>query len=206
MSAIKYNEDQYDALQEVTNVAMGQAGASLAKLLKTFVVLSVPKSRIVGAEDVSSGVAKMIGSSEAEAITSVRQAFFGQMLGEAIAIFEPQGCKQLADLIGFDSDVGPSEEEELLLDVSNLLVGACIGGLVEQFGMEVSYDAPAIMWQDKPIFEMLDPAQLKWDHALLIEVNFRLEERGFRCHLVLMMPENNIALIRDMLDEMLDEL
>ena len=203
---IEYNDDQYDALQEVTNVAMGQAGASLAKLLNTFVVLSVPTSRIVDASAVSAGVAAMIGSSETENITSVRQAFFGQMLGEAIVIFDPEGCKHLADLIGYDRKVGPEEEEELLLDISNLLVGACINGLAEQFRMEVSYDAPSIMSQDKPIFEMLDPKQLKWSHALLIEVNFRLEERGFRCHLVLMMPEKNIELVRDMLDDMLESL
>ncbi len=39
----QYSEDQRDCLQEIVNVAMGQAGDSLARLLEVFVTLSVPK-------------------------------------------------------------------------------------------------------------------------------------------------------------------
>ena len=42
---INLTEEQRDCLQEVTNVAMGQAGDNLARLLDTFVILSIPISR-----------------------------------------------------------------------------------------------------------------------------------------------------------------
>jgi len=35
--------DQKDALQEIANIGMGQAGASIAKVLGEFIQLSVPR-------------------------------------------------------------------------------------------------------------------------------------------------------------------
>ena len=46
------NEDQRDALQEVANLAMGQAAKRLAMLLDAFIELSVPRVRVVAVRDV----------------------------------------------------------------------------------------------------------------------------------------------------------
>jgi len=37
------NEDQRDALQEIANIGMGQAGSSIAKVWGEFVHLSIPR-------------------------------------------------------------------------------------------------------------------------------------------------------------------
>ena len=42
------SEDQRDCLQEVVNVAMGQAGDSLARFLEVFIQLSVPRIQQIG--------------------------------------------------------------------------------------------------------------------------------------------------------------
>ena len=54
--------------------------------------------------------------------------------------------------------------------------------------------------------ELLVGSKLGWSHALLIEVNFSLEALGFRCHLVILMPEESIELMRGALTQMLDSL
>jgi len=51
MTQAALSNDQHDALQELTNIAMGQAGASLATLLDEFVDLSVPRIRMVAVVD-----------------------------------------------------------------------------------------------------------------------------------------------------------
>ena len=47
MNDLALTEDQRDCLQEVVNVAMGQAGDSLARFLEVFIHLSVPRIRQV---------------------------------------------------------------------------------------------------------------------------------------------------------------
>ena len=51
MSEPVLNEDRRDALQEVANLAMGQAATRLARLLDTFIELSVPRVQVVEVSD-----------------------------------------------------------------------------------------------------------------------------------------------------------
>ena len=41
------SQDQKDALQEIANIGMGQAGASIARVLDEFVQLSIPRILVV---------------------------------------------------------------------------------------------------------------------------------------------------------------
>lgn len=203
MSIQPYNEDQRDALQEITNIAMGQAGSSLAKLLDVFVILSVPRVRIVGVEDVPAAVGEMVD--DPEEVTAVRQAFYNKLRGETVVIFGRKGCSDLSDLMGYDDEVESDEgEEELLLDVTNILVGAVLNGLGEQIEVKFGFSPPAIMAMNTPIEKVLRSDDLGWSHALLIEVNFSLEERGFKCYLIMLMPEESIDMMRLALDHILE--
>lgn len=204
MSISPYTAEQEDALQEIANIAMGQAGASLATMLDAFVTLSVPRSRIVSVDKVAGAVTDMLGSGEE--IIAVRQAFYNKLRGEALVLFGPEGCLGLADLMGHEGEVDACAEEELLLDVSNVLVGAVLNGLAEQLETDFSFSPPSIMAVRRSADELLSGNKLGWSHALLIEVNFALEERGFRCHLVILMPEESIELMRSVLAQMLDNL
>ena len=207
MSIAPFSADQEDALQEVANIAMGQAGSSLATMLDMFVVLSVPRVRMVTVDEVARAVTEMIGDAEApDEVTAVRQAFFNRLRGEAIVLYGRDGCTDLADLMGHEGEVDEAAEEELLLDVSNALVGAVLNGLAEQLETDFGFSAPQLMALRKPVSDLLDPDLLGWTHALLIEVNFKLEERGFSCHLVMLMPEESIEMMRGVLDQLLEGL
>ncbi len=204
MSIQPYTEDQRDALQEITNIAMGQAGSSLAQLLDVFVILSVPRVRIVGVEEVPAAVGEMVD--DPEDVTAVRQAFYNKLRGETMVIFGRKGCSDLADLMGYDEVKDSEDEEELLLDVTNILVGAVLNGLGEQIEVEFGFSPPQIMAMNTPVEKVLVSDQLGWSHALLIEVNFSLEERGFKCYLIMLMPEESIDMMRQALDHLLESL
>jgi chemotaxis protein CheC len=204
MSTAPYTSDQRDALQEVVNIAMGQGGASLAVLLDTFVTLSVPRIRIVESSAIAETVAQMVGGNTD--ITAVRQGFFSYLRGEAIVIYGQSGCHDLADLMGYDASLDAAIDQELLLDVSNLLVGACMTGIAKQLGADIGFSAPSIMAERCPVYNLFKAAKLNWTHALLVEINFSLEEKGFAAHLVILMPEESIMTMRDALDRFLESL
>jgi chemotaxis protein CheC len=203
MTVEPFTEDQSDALQELSNVAMGRAGKSLSNLLDTFVVLSIPRVRVVGVSEVADAVANMANAPEI--VTAVRQAFFPKVRGEALTLFGPQGCREIADLMGHEGELADSQEQELLLDTANILVGAVLNGLGEQMETEFSYTPPSILAVKTPLRELLDADKLDWNCALLVEVNFSLDERNFTCHMLTLMPEQSVETIRETLDEMLED-
>ena len=204
MTMQAYTEDQNDALQEVVNIAMGQAGDSLARILGNFVELSVPRIRLVTTQDVISTVMSMVDT-KAE-ISAVRQAFSNSLRGEAIVVFAQAGADDLADLMGYDTDLDQSAEQELLLEVTNLLVGAIITGISETLETDLSFSAPSLMAERKPLDQVLVPEQLSWSHALLMEVNFTVEGRDFKCHMLMFMTEEAIDTLRGILDTFMDDL
>ncbi len=196
------NEEENEILQEVINIGMGQAGASLAKLLDVFVNLSVPRVSWVNDEDFVTQVGQMVEGS-GEHWAGVRQAFYNQLEGEAFAIYGANGCQQLSGLMGYDESEGMAQEE-LLLDVTNILIGACLMGVAKQIGKQLDFAAPNLVGIDKPLTELLYSRDREWDQCLLIEVNFCLEEGDFSCHLVMLMSEASIGQLRSGLIEFME--
>src|SRR3569832_401393 len=134
--------DQTDALQEIVNVAMGQAGDSLARVMDSFVRLSVPRIRLIEVSKAASSIADMVGDSEI--VTAVRQSFYDQLRGAAITLFSAEGCRDLAELMGYYQSRDEQTEKEILFDISNILVGACLNGIADQLGSDLSFSSPSM--------------------------------------------------------------
>lgn len=199
-------QDQKEALQEIANIGMGQAGASIARVMDEFVELSIPRIFILEQDEVAGALSRTVGD---DRVTAVRQAFHSHMRGEAIVLYGDERCNDLADLMGYDGDLGDlsrAAEIELLLDVSNTLVGACLGGIAEQLRADIGFSAPSLLADCVPVGELLRLDEVSWRTALLVEVNFRLEHRSFACHLVILMPEDEIRATALALDRFLESL
>lgn len=74
MNRFDFTEDYRDALQEVSNVAMGEAGAKFAQLLGSFVRLSIPRIQLAEVSNVPQAVGALLGANTM--ISAVRQSFF----------------------------------------------------------------------------------------------------------------------------------
>jgi len=207
MSEIQLTQDQRDALQEVTNIGMGQAGAALADLLGAFVTLSVPRIQLVEVSELGKSLRTMVG--DHREVTAVRQSFQSDISGEAVVIYGPNGCKELWDLMGYEQDASEEEsraERELLFDVANVLIGACVCSVFELLGRSLSFSQPSLIGQNVPIDYLLQRETLPWGMALLVEVNFSLENRQFTAHLVTLMAETSIQPLKDALDHFVENL
>jgi len=208
MSLAGLNEDQRDCLQEIVNVAMGQAGDSLARFLEVFINLSVPRIRLVLSSDLGKALQDMVGS--VEYVSAVRQGFYSAldgkgMRGEAIVVFSEASFKELADLLAYEDELNDQAERELLLDVTNIINGACLNGIAEQIENELAYSPPSILGQHISLASVVSPENVHWEQALLVEINYTLENRSFRCNLLLLMPGEAIEVVKAALDKRLAE-
>ncbi|WGS51958.1 chemotaxis protein CheC [Paraburkholderia sp. D15] len=207
MSEPVLTEDQRDALQEVANLAMGQAATRLARLLDAFIELSVPRVRVVAVSEAAQALREMTGIEDT--VSAVRQGFRSDIKGEALVICRSDSVDQLCSLVSDPYSRSAYEavsQRELVFDVANVLTGACVSCILDQLGRTPVFSAPGLLGEAMTLDEVFQPGVLQWGVALLVEVNFALEDQSFRAHLVMLMAEDSIRHMNGALDELLSSL
>ena len=207
MSEPVFTEDQRDALQEVANLAMGQAATRLARLLDSFIELSVPRVKVVAVSEAAQALREMTGIEDA--VSAVRQGFRSDIKGEALVICRSDGIEQLCSLVSdpfANSSYEAVSQRELMFDVANVLTGACVSSILDQLGRTPVFSAPGLLGNAMTLDEVFQPDVLQWQVALLVEVNFALEDQSFRAHLVMLMAEESIRQMNGALDELISSL
>lgn len=204
MSEPAITEDQRDALQEIANMAMGQAATRLAQLFDAFIELSVPRVRTVAVSEAAHALREATGIDEP--ITVVRQGFRSAIKGEALVICPGSSVKQLHALMG-DAHAGlpkgPAAGNELIFDVASVLTGACVVSILEQLGCSPIFSPPGLLGTQISLEDVFRPGVLAWTVALLVEVNLALEDRTFRVHMVMLMTDASIHYLGGALDALL---
>lgn len=199
---LNLSEDHRDCIQEVTNVAMGQAGDKLARLLDTFVVLSIPHIAVMAPSDVAMAL-QAIDSNKS--VSGVCQGFIGGgIAGEAMLLFNDTSFQDLAKLMNYDDELDQQAERELLMDTTNVLFGACLSGIADQIDMEFSFGPPMVLGQHQAVADIFDFRAAKWEQALVTEISYELEGYNVQCDLLLIMTDDSIARLLKKIDYLLN--
>ncbi|MFL0803539.1 MAG: chemotaxis protein CheC [Agarilytica sp.] len=201
MSLLKISEEHRDALQEITNVAMGQAGDKLARLLDTFVILSIPHIEVMRPADIAMALHAIDAN---EAVSGVCQGFIGGgIAGEAMLLFNDTSFVDLAKLLNYDEKLDDQAERELLMDTTNVLFGACLKGIAEQIDMDFSFGSPTVLGQHRKVSEIFQMENAQWESALVTEISYELEGYNVQCDLLIIMTGDSLDLLAKKLDYLL---
>lgn len=206
MTASLLTENQRDCLQEIANVAMGQSADHLARLLDVFVVLSIPRVSLLTPND----IAMLLQSLQAEQsgeqqLSGVCQGFIGGgIAGEALLIFNGTDYRDLATLLRYDANAEASARNELLMDTTNVLGGACLHSLATQLDTHFSLGPPILLGEHLDLTKTLKERELNWQNALVIEINYTIEDHKVNCDLLLVISENCIGGLLQKLDYLID--
>lgn len=199
---LTFTSEQRDCLQEVSNVAMGQAGDNLARLLDAFVVLSVPHVEMLSPADINMALSAL---KQSDTVSGVCQGFLGGGLaGEALLIFNDASFSDLAQLLRYDEELDTQAEHELLMDAANVLTGACLKGIAEQLDVEFSFGAPLLLGQHLNLDELLSYTNKNWSQTLVIEINYRIENYNINCDLLLILTEDSLQRLLTKVDCLLN--
>lgn len=201
MSAFDLTEDQQDCLQELINVAMGQASDQLARYLDTFVHLNVPNIEQVKSKQLFDNL-----SDEFNASAIVSQGFFGYegIRGEALLMYKPQDSDRLADLLGYDAEDLTFDEQ--IIDLSSILTTTFLNVFASQINNQMSYSAPRLLSNNHDsVSQHLNHQSFDWDFALKVRISYQVTDYSFNCDMILLIPESAIINIKDVLDRILDE-
>ena len=190
-----------DMYQEVANVAMGRAGELLARALDVFVQLPVPTVNQIAPSELH-----MVLSSvdQAAAVSAVTHGFTGEgITGEAMLVFNDTSMKDISRLLGnniHDKDY----DIEALLDISNLIIGACLQGIGEQLYVRMNQAHPVILGRNVSVPELLKGAAKRWQEILAIEIGYKLEGFDIEFDLLLLLPSTALPAMNRQLAYLLD--
>lgn len=190
--------DKLDAYREMANVAMGQAGENLAKLLNEFIDLPIPNVNLIETTELHMAIAEIQKNASVSAIS---QGFISAGIqGEALLIFDDSNFASMVKLLKYkQSALTEQLELEALLDVSNILVSACLQALSEQLHVKFTHNHPIILGRHLELDEMLTSNVSRWSKVLAIEIGYSIKSRGVSFDLLLLFPDNSIDLMFDKL-------
>lgn len=193
------SNEEKEILQEIMNIAFGKAAADLAEVINIFVVLSVPHIEILNAQDLPDYLKSQITAYDRVSI--VEQNFWGDFKGSAFLVFQASAGKELISLFGDNSaDVGSESidalEKETLMEVGNILIGACVGKLSELLGDAVTYSPPRVVTENSSNDAI--PANIfeSGSSAIVLKTVFCFNERNVNGFLFLVTSNDSILWLK----------
>ncbi|TBU73621.1 response regulator [Phytopseudomonas daroniae] len=185
-----------DAFREVVNVAMGQAAALLARVLGVFVQLPIPNVNILEVSELHMALAD---AQRGNGLTAVCQGYIGGgICGEALLIFHDSEVADMARLMHWQQQSCSSME--MLLDMSSVLIGACLSGLAEQLDLSFSQGHPQVLGEHASIDELIRINGQRWRKTLAVEVSYSIEGHNIHFDLLLLFTEDSMPLLNSKLD------
>jgi chemotaxis protein CheY-P-specific phosphatase CheC len=191
-------DESLDAYREMANVAMGQAGESLATMLDEFINLPIPNVNLITNNELHMAITDIQRN---EQVSAVSKGFIGSGInGEALVIFNESNFTNMVKLLKYDKTVGSETLElEALMDVSNILIGACLNALSEQLHVTFSHNHPIILGRHCDLDDILKSNIKKQDKILAIEIAYSIKSQNINFDLLLLFPNQSIDLILDKL-------
>lgn len=182
---MQLTERQNDALAELINIAFSRTAASLSELTGHRVVLDVPKVEIYPVNELPIRLAQFLPAE----LASVHQVFTGPITGDALLLLNYDGAVMLTDLLTDEAVHSHRLNEsarEVLTEVGNILLNACLGVFGNLLEVRVSFSVPRLHLETLGELVrslVIDKEELRY--ALVVYTAFHVRDSAIRGYLVI---------------------
>lgn len=184
-----------DAFRETVNVSMGYAAALIAKVLEVFVHLPIPHVNVLEAGELQMLLAD---ANRAQQLTAICQSYIGSgIAGEALLMFYDSEVADIAKLM--EHGTAEYQEMEVLIDLSSVLIGACLSSIADQLDVFFSVGHPQVLGEQTSIEELIRLNQQRWAKTQAVEISYSLEEQNIHFDLLLLFTEGSMELLEQKL-------
>lgn len=178
---------QRDALVELLNIGFGRAAAALSQLTGHRVLLDVPEVSVHPVEKLNTALHPLLS----DQVASVHQIFSGAVAGDALLVLDHQAAGMLKELL---TDEPPlpltldASAREVLTEVGNILLNACLGTFGNILQVQVSFSVPQISLESlHGVVQSLLVNREGVRYSLLVHAGFRLRDAEVRGYLVIVL-------------------
>ncbi|WCE31393.1 response regulator [Vibrio sp. SCSIO 43137] len=192
-----------DIYMEVANVAIGRAADALARHFDVFVHLPLPNVNIFEVTELHMALADLAQNDQ---VSGVCQGFSGEgIAGEALVLLSDSSISDLKKLMKVPAESEELEELELLMDVSNILVGSFLNGLGQQAEVRFFQGQPVLLGQHIPIESVIQSTTGSFSKTMTFEVSYAIDKTSIRCDLLFMFVDESLPLLNDKLSYLMED-
>ncbi|WP_274063654.1 response regulator [Vibrio parahaemolyticus] len=192
-----------DIYMEVANVSIGRAADALARHFDVFVQLPLPNVNIFEVSELHMALRDLASHDN---VSGVCQGFCGEgIAGEALVILSDSSVSDLKKLMKVPADSEELEELELLMDISNILVGSFLNGLGEQSEVRFFQSPPVLLGQHISSDSIIESTTGAFKRTMTFEVSYNIEGTSIRCDLLFMFVDESLPLLDNKLAYLMEE-
>ena len=203
------SNEELDILQEIMNIAFGKATAELAELIDIRVKLSVPYARVIYTAELPKYIQEEIR--DYGDISIVEQKFWSEFKGSALLIFPAGSGKELITLLtGEEADIFVSDpvdelEKGTLMEVGNILIGACIGKIAEMLHDTLTYSPPIVHVGDNAHDLLPNSVMNSYELTIVLRTSFHFEKRDVFGFLFVLTSQESMNWLKKSLHNFLEQ-
>lgn len=197
------SQDEKDILEELMNIAFGSASADLGEVIDIRVALNVPEVQVSDIKSIPEYLDMVNGDDQENHI--IEQNFWGDFSGRSFLVFSGGAGNVLVSL----AEENPAAKEEsfntgirysgVLLEIGNILIGACIGKISELLETIVTYSPPTMVGQNQDFTALLEDFCEPAMKAIIIKTVFSFDDQLTNGVLLTITKPESITWMKDAL-------
>ena len=192
-----------DVYMEVANVSIGRAADALARHFDVFVHLPLPNVNIFEVSELHMALRELTENNQ---VSGVCQGFSGEgIAGEALVLLSDSSVSDLKKLMKVPTESEELEELELLMDVSNILVGSFLNGLGEQAEVRFFQSSPVLLGQHISVDSVIESTSGSFNKTMTFEVSYNIDGTSIRCDLLFMFVDESLPLLDNKLAYLMED-
>jgi chemotaxis protein CheC len=190
---MELTERQRDAISELINIAFARTGAALSELSGHRVLLNAPEVSVHPTTELPKALAKFIPGE----VASIHQVFDGPVAGDALLLLNHDGAVHLTDLLT-DGGGAPSSRldesaREVLTEVGNILLNACLGMFGNLLDVRVSFSVPRMHLDTlDDLLASLIVGNSEPQYALVVYTAFQIRDSSVKGFLVMVLSVTSL--------------
>lgn len=189
---MKLTERQSDALSELINIAFARTGAALSELTGHRVLLDPPEVAVYRTEQLSGALAKFVPGD----VASIHQVFAGPVAGDALLLLNYAGAVQLTDLLTDEqkrSNYLDESAREVLTEVGNILLNACLGMFGNLLNVHVTFSVPRLHLETlDELIASTTTDKTEMHYALVVYTAFQVRDSSVKGFLVIVLSVGSL--------------
>jgi len=180
-------EQQTDAVTELINIAFARTGAALSDLTGQRVLLEPPTVALHLTSDLDSELSRFVPGE----IAWIHQVFDGPVAGDALLLLNYDGAVQLTELLTDETSSTDRLDEsarEVLTEVGNILLNACLGVFGNVLNVHVGFSVPRLRLDSiDELVIWLKEGRGELRYALVVFTKFQVRHSQVNGYLVLVL-------------------
>jgi chemotaxis protein CheC len=192
-----------DALNELFNIGLHRAAASLSELTGKRVLVDLPRLWVCTIEELKDRLIEVVPGD----LATVHQFFGGSIAGDAVLLLEYEKAVMLADLMT-DGEVAlggrlDQSAREVIAEIGNVVLSSCLGAFGNVLRVAVSFSVPRIQIEslDGMLRSVIVDGQHGTPYALVAATRFGLSEVEISGYLIVVIGVKSLELVSKALAE-----